>query len=127
MKKSLLIIFLFFFSVACFSQTKQIEGSWIWKDSINKIQLLIKKNGTIEQGTGLAFEDVWRRDTRRGTYTFNKGILSITWRDESTESWRVIFKDHSKAAAILCTASKGQAKKTYLFLRIIDEEVIPDI
>jgi len=128
MKSSFVIASLLLFPGACFSQQKEIVGSRIYKDPVNKTQLLIRKDGYIQQGSGLAFEDVWQRDFRRGTYTFNKGLLSIMWLgiNETTETWRVTFVNNFKAAKILCTVPGSQAKKTYLFLKIIDEEVILD-
>ncbi|MBL0183913.1 MAG: hypothetical protein IPP96_17150 [Chitinophagaceae bacterium] len=127
MKKCFLITSILFFSIACYSQSKPIIGSWIWRDSANTIQFFIKANGTIEERRGLASEDVWSKTPRTGTYTFDSASkLVITWADKSTENRQVKFKDHFRGAEIQFTSSKNNPKKVYLFLRIVDEEVVPD-
>lgn len=128
MIRSFLIISFLLCSFTGFAQTGDIIGSWIWKDSVNKIQLFIKKRGTIEQGSGLEFEDVWRRDTRRGTFTFDKGKLEITWLSftDTNETWLVTFTDQGKAAYMQMPAADGKPGKKYLFKKIIDEEVMPE-
>lgn len=127
MKKTILLIHLLIISIASYSQSKEIIGSWIFRDSISTIQLFIKAKGTIEERTGISSEDIWNKTPRIGTYTFNeKGKLTITWADHSVENRQVKFKDNFSAAEIQFTVSKNNSKKTYLFLRIVDEEVIMD-
>lgn len=126
MKKSFFIIILFFFSVPCFAQQKEIVGTWIWQDSLKRIKLFIKKNGKIEQHSGLIADYKWYKDDRRGIYTFSKGVLSITWRDETAETWKLTFKDKFNAAIIHCSTPTDQVKRKYVFVRVIDEEVMPE-
>ena len=126
MNLGLIITSLVLCSVSCFSQQQEIVGSWIWQDSVNKIELFVKKDGRIEQYSGLLSDYRWYKDDRRGTYTFKNGTLLITWRDESTESWKVTFKSQSKAALIECTTPKDTVKRKRLLVKVIDEEVIPD-
>ncbi|MEI6811106.1 MAG: hypothetical protein WCK60_03615 [Candidatus Nomurabacteria bacterium] len=127
MRKSLFIISLLSLTITCHSQSKQIIGSWILKDPIDAMQFLIKENGTIEQRRGLATENIWTKTPRQGTYKFNdKGKLVITWSDKSIEHREVKFENNFKAANIIFLDKKDKYKKSYLFLRIIDSDIIID-
>lgn len=125
MKRLLAVTSFLFVVTAVYSQSKEIIGSWICRDSIGTIQIFIKANGTIEERNANANENVWDKAPRTGTYTYDsKGKLIIMWTDKSSENRLVKFKNHSRAADFQFMDQKGKAKRTYLFLRIVDEEVI---
>jgi len=126
MKKIFLIVSLLSLTFICHSQSKKIIGSWILKDPIEAMQIFINRDGTIKERSGLATEDIWTKKQRTGTYTFNdQGKLVITWSDKSIEKREVVFQDHLGAAKIKFMDKKGKLRKTYLFLRIVDEEILP--
>jgi hypothetical protein len=127
MKKSFFIIALLSLTFTCYSQSKKIIGSWILRDSIVAMQFFTNEDGTIKERSGLANENIWDKAQRTGTYTFNnKGKLVITWSDKSIENREVKFENNFKAAKIKFTDKKDTPKKAYLFLRVMDEEVVPD-
>jgi len=127
MRKIFSIIFLLSLNFSCYSQSTKIVGSWILRDSVEARQFLINENGTIAERSGLATENIWEKAQRTGTYTFNnKGKLVIIWSDKSLEIREVKFEDNFRAAIIKFIDKKGKVKKTYLFLRLVDEEILPD-
>lgn len=125
MKKNFLIIVLLVSTINCYSQSKGIIGSWLSLDSINKVQFFINSNGTIKKRTAFESEDVWSKTPLAGTYTFKKGHdLFIKWEDKSFENIEVKFIDNN--AEFRFTNKNGKANKPYVFLRIVDEEIILD-
>jgi hypothetical protein len=125
MKKVFFILSLLSLTFTCYSQSKKIIGSWILRDSVVAMQFFTNEDGTIAERSGLANENIWNKTPRTGTYTFNdKGKLVITWSDKSIENREVKFEDDFKAAKIKFTDKKDKLKKTYLFLRVMDEEII---
>ena len=126
MKKILLFLSLLALTFTSYSQSNKIIGSWIMRDSIEAMQFFMSKEGTILERSGLANENIWTKASRTGTYTFNdKGKLVITWSNKTIENREVKFEDHFKVAKLTFTDKKPEVKKTYLFLRIVDEEVLP--
>lgn len=116
MKSNFLIIYLLISSITSYSQSKEIRGSWIFRDSTNTIQFFIKSNGSIEERRGTASENIWNKIPRIGTYSFNdKGNLIITWNDKSVENRTVRFKDNFSAAEIQFKGPDEKSKKIYLF------------
>ncbi len=125
MKKLFLFGFLFLLAHLGFSQSNKIIGSWILRDSIDAMQFFTKADGTIQERSGLANENIWDKNQRTGKYTFgNNGNLVITWSDKSIENRQVIFEDNYNGAKIKIIDKKTKKTKSYLFLRIRDEEVI---
>ena len=125
MKKTFLITLLFLLTHSVFSQSNKIIGSWILRDSIDAMQFFTKSDGTIQERRGLANENIWDKNQRTGKYTFgNNGKLVITWSDKSIENREVKFEDHFNVAKIKIIDKTKKKSKTYLFLRIRDEEVI---
>ncbi len=125
MKKVFFIISLLSLTFTCYSQSRKIVGSWILRDSILAMQFFTNEDGTIEERSGLVNENIWNKTPRTGTYVFNdKGKLVITWSDKSIENREVKFEDDFKTAKIKFTDKKDKLKKTYLFLRVVDEEII---
>ena len=103
----------------------KIIGSWILRDSIEAMQFFTKADGTIKERHGLANENIWEKTQRTGKYIFsNNGKLVITWSDKSKETREVKFEDNFNVAKIKITDKKTKTGKTYLFLRVRDEEVI---
>ena len=49
----------------------------------------------------------------------------ITWADKSIENGRVKFIDNF-TSEIQFTSLKSKVKKTYIFKKIVDEEIAPD-
>ena len=127
MKKVFFIVSLLLLTFISFSQSKKIVGSWILRDSIEAMQFFINEDGAIKERRGLANEDIWEKVQRTGTYTFNdRGKLVIIWSDKNIENREVKFEDNFNAAKIKFVGKKGKPGKTYLFVRIVDEEVAPD-
>ena len=125
MSKVFLISFLFLLTHSSYSQSNKIIGSWILRDSIEAMQFFTKADGTIEERRGLANENIWDKTQRTGKYSFGKnGKLIITWSDKSIENREVKFEDHFNVAKIKIIDKKTKKTKSYLFLRIRDEEVI---
>ncbi len=125
MKKTFLIFFLYLFTQSVFSQSKKIIGSWILQDSVISMQFFTKADGIIEERHGLANENIWDKPQRTGKYTLkNDGKLVITWSDRSIENRYVKFDDNFNVAKIKIIDNKTKKTRTYLFLRIRDEEVI---
>lgn len=125
MKKSFLISVLFLFTYSGYSQPNKIIGSWILRDSIEAMQFFITADGIIKERHGPAAENIWDKTQRTGTYTFsNNGKLVITWSDKSIENREVRFEDNFNVAKIKIIDNKTKKAKTYLFLKIRDEEVI---
>ena len=125
MRKTFLISFLFLLTHLGFSQSNKIIGSWILRDSIEAMQIFIKVDGTIQERRGLTNENIWDKNQRTGKYTFsNHGKLVITWANKSIENREVKFEDHFNVAKIKIIDKKTKKTKSYLFLRIRDEEVI---
>jgi len=125
MKNIFLISFLFLLSHSGYSQSQKIIGSWILRDSIEAMQFFTKADGTIKERHGLANENIWEKTQRTGKYIFsNNGKLVITWSDKSKETREVKFEDNFNVAKIKITDKKTKTGKTYLFLRVRDEEVI---
>ena len=125
MRKTFLISFLFLLTHSGFSQSNKIIGSWILRDSIEAMQIFTKVDGTIQERRGLTNENIWDKNQRTGKYTFgNNGKLLITWSDKSIENREVKFEDHFNVAKIKIIDKTTKKTKTYLFLRIRDEEVI---
>jgi hypothetical protein len=126
MNKIVLTILVLSFSLSCLSQSK-IVGAWILQDSIEAKQFFAQRDGTIEERTGLATEDIWSKNPRTGKYKFERnGKLTITWSDKSVEIREVKFEDHFNVARIKITNKKSKITKVYIFSRIVDEEVAPD-
>ena len=126
MKKVFLFSFLMFLAISSYSQSKQITGSWIWRDSSNAIQFFINKDESIEKRTALATEYIWGKTPKTGTYTFSKDhILIIKWSDKTTENAKVKFVS-DLIAEIQFTNPQIKSKQTYTFNKIVDEEIIPD-
>ncbi|MBL0202102.1 MAG: hypothetical protein IPP81_18685 [Chitinophagaceae bacterium] len=126
MQRSLLIASLLFSTIACYSQSKDIVGSWIWLDSVNTIQYFIKANGTIEERYAFSKEDIWKKIPITGTYKFKKDhLLTIKWANESVQIVNVKFIDNFTAEMQTLNRKDGPGDK-YVFKKIIDEEVIPD-
>ena len=118
---------LFILTHSSYSQSNKIIGSWILRDSIEAMQFFTKSDGTIEERRGLANENIWDKTQRTGKYSFGKnGKLIITWSDKSIENREVKFEDNFNVAKIKITDRKTKKTKSYLFLRIRDEEVIID-
>ncbi len=127
MKKLFLVSFLFLLTHSSFSQSNQIIGSWILQDSIDAMQFFATADGKIQERHGLANENIWNKPQRTGKYTFSKnGKLVITWSDKSIETREVKFEDHFNVAKIKIVDKKTKKTKSYLFLRVRDEEVILD-
>lgn len=125
MKKISLVAIFLFSTIACFSQSKEIVGSWIWRDSLNAIQFFIKKDGSLEKRTALASEYIWGKIPKRGTYIFSNNMLFIKWSDKITENAKVKFISNL-IAEIQFIDSHNKSKQTYTFNKIVDEEVIPN-
>jgi len=126
MLRSLLIIGLLFSTIACYSQSKDIVGSWIWRDSVNIIQYFIKANGTIEGRSAFSNEDIWKKKPIIGTYKFKKShSLTIEWADGSVQIVTVKFTDNFTVEMQTLNLKHGPGNKI-IFKKIIDEEVIPD-
>ena len=124
--KGLITIIILFSTIISYSQSKEIIGSWHWQDSTNEISFFIKENGIIEKRAGLDSEDIWNKAPQTGTYTFSKKVnLVITWADKSMENGRVKFIDNF-TSEIQFTSLKSKVKTTYIFKKIVDEEVAPD-
>lgn len=121
----LLTTFIFLFlSISSYSQSKSIVGSWISLDSIHKTQFFIKADGGIEKRTAIGKEDIWEKKPIQGTYTFkDRHSLVINWRDKSTEVIEVKFTVDGNAE-FRFTKEITKSQKAYVFLRIIDEEII---
>lgn len=127
MRKIFLISFLFLLTNSGFSQSNKIIGSWILRDSIEAMQFFTNADGTIQERRGLANENIWDKNQRTGRYTFNNnGKIVITWSDKSVENREVKFEDHFNVAKIKIIDKTTKKSKTYLFLRVRDEEVILD-
>lgn len=125
MKRFFLISFLFLLPHSGYSQSQKIIGSWILRDSIEAMQFFTKADGTIKERHGLASENIWEKTQRTGKYIFsNSGKLVITWADKSKENREVKFEDNFNVAKIKIIDKKTKATKTYIFLRVRDEEVI---
>jgi hypothetical protein len=119
-----MITSLLFSVITSYSQSKDIKGSWIYRDSVSTIQFFIKPNGVIEKRTAPAGENVWNKTPQAGTYTFNKEhSLVIKWADKSIENVEVKFIGRN--AEFQFTNKKERPKRTCLFLRIVDEEILP--
>lgn len=122
MKKNFLAIIALFLTLTCHSQTKGIIGSWISRDTINKIHFFIKRDGTIEKTTAVGKEDVWNQVPETGTYTFEKeNLLIIIWQDKSIEKIKVKFIGNN--AAFQFMNQKGKLSMPNIFLRVLDAEV----
>lgn len=128
MKKNLLLIILLFSAIASYCQTKGIVGSWLWRDLNGTISLFIKENGSIEKREATSKESVWSKTPKTGTYTFSEknNLFLINWGSKKNEKVQVKFVDNGKAAKFQFTDPKNKSKKTFLFLRVVDEEVISD-
>ncbi|MGB4845076.1 MAG: hypothetical protein WBP16_11480 [Ferruginibacter sp.] len=125
MKRFFLISFLFLLPHSGYSQSQKIIGSWILRDSIEAMQFFTKADGTIKERHGLSSENIWEKTQRTGKYIFsNSGKLVITWADKSKENREVKFEDNFNVAKIKIIDKKTKATKTYIFLRVRDEEVI---
>ena len=125
MRKPFLICLLYLFSHSAFSQSSKIIGSWILRDSVESMQFFTKADGTIQERHGLANENIWDKPQRTGKYVFkNNNKLVITWSDKSVENRDVKFEDNFNVAKIKIIDNKTKITRTYLFLRIKDEEVI---
>ena len=126
MTKGLLTIILSFSTIISYSQTKEIIGSWLWRDSTNAISFFIKGNGAIEKRAGLASDYIWDKAPKMGTYTFDKKAnLVITWANKSIENGKVKFIDNF-TAEIQFIIPENKSQKIYVFKKIVDEEVVPD-
>jgi len=126
MIKKLLSIILIASTINSYAQSKEIIGSWLFRDSSGSISFFIKENGTIEKRTGHDKEYIWNKTPQKGTYTFNKeATLVITWADKSIETNKVKFVD-SLTAKIQFISEGVKSKKAYVFKKIIDEEIILD-
>ncbi|MDB5202936.1 MAG: hypothetical protein JWQ27_2345 [Ferruginibacter sp.] len=126
MRKIFLVSFLFILTHSGFSQSNKITGSWILRDSIEAMQFFTKADGTIQERRGFANENIWDKNQRTGKYSFGKnGKLVITWSDNSVENRDVKFEDHFNVAKIKIMDKSKKNTKTYLFVRVRDEEVIP--
>ena len=105
----------------CSAQNNKIVGSWIYQEEGNTIQYFIKQDGTIFKRKAISGKEVFNSTPKVGTYKFNdNSVLIIKWEDKTSEKLIVKFIDKNAEF----TTTELKKRKTYLFLRIIDEEVI---
>ncbi len=123
MKKALFSILIALISTICYSQSNNIVGAWLWRDSKTSFSLLINKDGTIEKFTRPINDPTPPKIRKKGTYKFidNKKLV-ITWADKSTETDKVEFIDNG-TLKIELKSLEGGALKTYIFKKVFDEEV----
>jgi hypothetical protein len=123
MKKALLSILIVLGTIISYSQSKNIVGAWLWRDSKTSFSLFIKKDGTIEKHTGPINEAILEKNLVHGTYKllYNQKLL-ITWADKTTESDKVKLIDKFTLQVQL-RGNKANSFKTYVFKKIVDEEV----
>lgn len=126
MKKIFLLFAILLFALSGYSQSDKIVGAWLLRDSAESMHILFKRDGTIEERRGLVNEDIWNKEAKTGKYTLTeKGKLVITWAGNTIENREVKFLDNFRNAHIRFSNKKNNQKKNYLFLRIVDEEVLP--
>jgi len=124
MKEKLLLITILLVSNAIYSQSKTIVGSWITRDTVNRIQFFINDDGTVEKRTATGNEDVWNKKPLSGTYTFSNNTLFMKWSDKTTETIKVKFIQNFAEFRLFDNRKKSSISK--VFLKIVDEEVVPD-
>jgi|CXWL01.1.fsa_nt_gi hypothetical protein len=123
MKKILFSIFIILTSTICYSQSNNIVGAWLWRDSTTSFSLLINKDGTIEKFSRPINDPAPSKNRKKGTYKFiDTKKLIIIWADKSTETDKVKFIDNS-TLEIEMKSLKSDAHKTYIFVKVVDEEV----
>jgi hypothetical protein len=124
MKKSLLSFLILIGSIRSYSQSKAITGSWLWQDSKTSISLFIKEDGTIEKHIGPVNEPVLGKNLKHGTYRLQDNQkLIIAWADKDTEADKVKLIDNV-TLQIQLKDIKTNALKTYIFKKVVDEEII---
>jgi hypothetical protein len=123
MKKILFSVFIFLISTISYSQSNNIVGAWLWRDSTTSFSLLINKDGIIEKFSRPINDPTPPKNRKKGTYKFidNKKLV-IIWADKSTETNKVKFID-SGTLQIEMKSLKNDVRKTYIFVKIVDEEV----
>ena len=124
MKEKLLLITILLVSNAIYSQSKSIVGSWITRDTVNRIQFFINDDGTVEKRTAPGNEYVWNKKPLSGTYTFSNNTLFMKWSDKTTETIKVKFIQNFAEFRLFDKRNKSSISK--VFLKIVDEEVVPD-
>jgi hypothetical protein len=123
MKKAFLSVLIILGSIISYSQSKNIVGAWIWRDSKTSFSLFINKDGTIEKHIGPINEPILEKTLKRGTYKFKDNrILIITWADKSSETDTVKFINNATVKIGIKTSERNTIK-TYTFKKVIDEEV----
>jgi len=123
MKKAFLSLLIIFGSIISYSQSKNIVGAWLWRDSTISFSLFINADGTIAKHIGPINETILEKNLKRGTYKFkDKQKLIITWADNSSETGNVKFINNAMLQ-IQMKISETNTIKTYTFRKVIDEEV----
>ncbi len=123
MKRIMLPIFLVLTSTICYSQLNNIVGAWLWQDSTTSFSLLIHDDGTIEKFSRPINDPTPPKNRKEGTYKFiNNKKLVIIWADKSTETDKVKFIANGRLE-IEMKSLKSDVRKTYIFVKVIDEEV----
>jgi len=123
MKKILFFIFIILASTICYSQSNNIVGAWLWRDSTTSFSLLINKDGTIEKFSRPINDPTPPKNRKEGTYKLidNKKII-IIWADKSTETDKVKSIANGRLE-IEMISPKSDVRKTYIFVKVVDEEV----
>lgn len=123
MKKALFLILILLGSIITYPQSKNIAGAWLWQDSKTSFSLFINEDSTIAKHTGPVNEPILDKNLKRGTYRLkdNQKLL-ITWADRSTETGSIKFIDNFTLQIQFKTPGTNVIK-TYIFKKIIDEEV----
>ncbi|MDZ4795343.1 MAG: hypothetical protein SGI83_13765 [Bacteroidota bacterium] len=123
MKKVLLSIHIVLASSNCHSQSNNIVGVWLWRDSKTSFSLLINEDGTIETFSRPINDPTPAKNRKKGTFKFidNKKLV-ITWADKSTETDKVKFIDNG-TLKIELNNPEDHNLKIYTFKKVFDEEV----
>ena len=123
MKKLLFSLFIVLTSTISYSQSNNIVGAWLWRDSTTSFSLLINDDGTIEKFSRPINDPTPPKNRKEGTYKFidNKKLV-IIWADKSTETDKVKFIDNG-TLEIEMKSLKSDVRKTYIFVKVVDEEV----
>jgi hypothetical protein len=123
MKKLLFSLFIVFTSTICYSQSNNIVGAWLWRDSKTSFSLFIKDDGTIEKFSRPINDPTAPKNPKEGTYKFiDNNKLVIVWADKSTETDKVKFIDKGRME-IEMKSLKSNVLKTYIFVKVVDVEV----
>lgn len=123
MKKVFFSALIVLTSAICYSQSNNIVGAWLWRNSTTSFSLFIKQDGIIEKSIHPINEPILPNNLKKGTYKFidNKKLV-ITWADKSTETNKIKFIDNG-TMEIEMKSLKSDVLKTYRFVKVVDEEV----